>query len=188
MPVHWTFPPKMRCTNQSGLRRPSTEWRGLKYDLAQNEDLGYGHRARVASCLSSRRRWHFWEEAYFMPYSLDGLRRSHSLDHRMLCGKVDARPFWTVLPKIKVAFPQAIRIFRPVRMTKGIVPRYDWLKATKPSMFVAKRLCYIKAKFKRISINHGSEIFRLPDWVKACLALMRSERHFGEYAKEGICW
>lgn len=42
---------------------------------------------------------------------------------------------FATLSENKLAFPQRLRTFRRIRLTKDMVLRYDWLKTTKPYLF-----------------------------------------------------
>lgn len=48
----------------------------------------------------------------------------------------------STLSKVKRASPRGSDIFRPIVLLRGILLRHDWLKMTKPRLFVADRLCH----------------------------------------------
>lgn len=73
--------------------------------------------ANETTLSSSCRGLHFWDKPYFAPHhSTDGHRRSHSVAHRLLFAKADARVILTVLfEPIEGKFGITRRLFSTVR-------------------------------------------------------------------------
>lgn len=68
-----------------------------KMRSGSNSRTALRQRAWHTNCSASLRRPQFWEKPYFAPHnSLEVLRRSHGLVHRVYFGKVDTRAFLRV--------------------------------------------------------------------------------------------
>lgn len=87
----------------------------------------------------------------------------------MVCPVIcDSFKSWTpTFKNIGFVLPQRSRIFRPIRLPKHIVPRYDALGMARPCLFVSDRLCYENAEFSKYQpITPQKGIFPPPEWIK----------------------